>query len=111
MKILLALLTLLAADFRPAVPSTGKLVVSVQAEILYSWSYENSFMLVALDGVPAGTFAIEARRRVAGRDVVVGRSADICRCGPGPIEVAVWPISGRVLRAGDYPVVLLGVEP
>jgi hypothetical protein len=111
MRILAAILSLLSADFRPAVPSTGRLTVSVQAEISYSWRFEAGVMLVELDGAPAGTFAIEAHRGAAGRNVVVGRSGDICRCAPGPIEVAVWPVDGKVLRAGDYPVILFEVAP
>jgi hypothetical protein len=111
MKTLALLLALLANQFRPAVPSTGRLALSVQAEISYSWSFEAGIMVILLDGAPAGTFAIEARRKVAGRDIVVGRSADICRCAPGPIEVAVWPVGGRVLRAGDYPVLLMEAVP
>jgi hypothetical protein len=108
MTVLAMLLALLAADFRSAVPSTGKLTVSVQAEVAYSWRFENGEMLVAVDGLPAGEFRVEARRRVRGSEIVVGHSGEICRCGAGPIEVSVWPVSGKVLRAGDYPVILFG---
>lgn len=108
LTVLLGLLDDRGIGFRPAIPSTGNLVVSVQAEIPYSLSYENGFMVVDLGMAPAGTFAIEARRKVQGREVVIGRSATICRCAPGPLEVAVWPVGGRVLKVGDYPVIVFG---
>jgi hypothetical protein len=114
MSILLTVLLFLANDFRPAIPSTGRLQVSVQLDTTYSWRFENGEMVVAVKSAPA-MFAIEARRKVAGKEVVVGRSGDICRCDGnwqgGSIEVSIWPIEGRKLKASDYPTILvLGAE-
>lgn len=113
-RTLLTVLLLLADDFRPAIPSTGRLQVSVQLDTTYTWQFDGGAMLVAIESAPA-MFVIEARRKVAGKEVVVGRSGDICRCGGnwqgGSIEVSVWPIEGRKFRAGDYPAILvLGAE-